>query len=93
MGAFAFDSIKIYAGGREIRIMADQNLSDTTALAVKKDAWYFWSLKAAPRFITKDVGSELLIDPGSDGFEIRIGWNGELVCRSPLDNMRITLPT
>jgi hypothetical protein len=92
-GAFAFDSIKIYAGGREIRIVGDQNFADTTALAVNKESWYFWSLKGAPRFLTKDVGGEMLIDPGSDGYELRLGWNGELVCRSPLDNIRITLPT
>lgn len=93
IGAFAFDSIKIYAAGREVRVMADQNLQDTTALATTKDAWYFWSLKGAPRFITKDMGMTMLIEPASDGFELRLGWNGELVCRSPLDNIRITLPT
>jgi len=93
LGTFAFDSLKIYAGGREIRIVADQNFADTTALAVNKDSWYFWTLKGAPRFITKDIGGDMLIDPGNDSYEIRIGWNGELVCRSPLDNIRITLPT
>jgi len=94
LGAFAFDSLKIYAGGREIRVVGDQNFADTTALAVNKESWYFWTLKGAPRFITRDSGNgDMLMDPGSDGFEIRIGWNGELVCRSPLDNIRITLPT
>jgi hypothetical protein len=94
LGAFAFDSLKIYAGGREIRVVGDQNFADTTALAVNKESWYFWSLKGAPRFLTRDSGNgDMLMDPGSDGFEIRIGWNGELVCRSPLDNIRITLPT
>lgn len=94
MGAFAFDTLKIYAGGREIRVVGDQNFADTTALAVNKESWHFWSLKGAPRFLTRDFGSgDMLMDPGSDGFEIRIGWNGELVCTSPLDNIRITLPT
>ena len=93
LGTFAFDALSIYAGGREIKVVGDQNFADTTALAVNKDSWYFWTLKDAPRFITKDVGGDMLIDPGNDSFEIRIGWNGELVCRSPLDNIRITLPT
>jgi hypothetical protein len=92
IGAFAFDSIKIYAGGREVRVMADQNIQDTDAIATTKDSWYFWSLKGAPRFITKDFGATMLIEPAADGFEIRTGWNGELVCRSPLDNIRIKLP-
>jgi hypothetical protein len=93
IGAFAFDSIKIYAAGREVRVLADQNFQDGEALAVTKDAWYFWSLKGAPRFITKDMGMTMLIEPASDGFELRLGWNGELVCRSPLDNIRFKLPT
>ncbi len=93
IGAFAFDSIKIYAAGREVRVMADQNIQDTSAIATTKDSWYFWSLKGAPRFITKDMGMTMLIEPAADGFELRLGWNGELVCRSPLDNIRIKLPT
>lgn len=94
VGAFAFDSIKMFAGGREIRILGDQNIQDDDCLAAKRDAWYFWSLKTAPRFLTKDTAQgAMLIEPAADGFEIRLGWRGELVCRSPLDNIRIKLPT
>lgn len=87
----SFDALKIYAGGREITVVGDQNFADTTALATTKDSWYFWSLKGAPRFL--NGSGEMLIDPASDGFELRVGFDADLVCRSPLDNIRMTLPT
>lgn len=93
VGGFAYDSIIIHGGGRKVRVVADQNFADTSALLTTKESWKFWTLKAAPRFLTKELGSEMIIEPAHDGYEVRIGWRGELVCRSPKDNIRMTLPT
>lgn len=93
LGEFAYDSIAMAVGGKKVRFMADQNLPDTTALCTTRDTWGFKSLKAAPRILTRDMGTDLLIEPAADGYEIRFGWRGELFCRRPGGNMRITLPT
>ncbi len=91
-GEFAYDSITMSFGGKKVRFMADQNLPDTTALCTTRDTWGFKSLKSAPRILTRDMGSDMLIEPAADGYEIRIGWRGEVFCRRPGGNMRITLP-
>lgn len=92
LGEFAYDSITMAVAGKKVRFMADQNLPDNTALCTTRDTWGFKSLKGAPRILTRDFGPDMLIEPANDGFEIRFGWRGELFCRRPGGNMRITLP-
>lgn len=87
-----YDGIRITAGGRSVKVRPDQNFADTSALATTKSSWKFWTLKGAPRFLTREVGGDMLIEPAADGFELRQGWRGELVCDSPGDNIRFKLP-
>jgi hypothetical protein len=88
-----YKGIRITAGGRSVKVRPDQNFVDTTALATTKSSWKFWTLKGAPRFLTREAQGDMLIEPAADGFEIRQGWRGELVCDSPGDNIRFVLPT
>ncbi len=88
-----YSKLSITAGGRTINVRADRNFADTTALATTKETWKFWTLKGAPRFLTREVGGDMVLEPAADGFELRAGWNGELACDSPGENIRMTLPT
>jgi hypothetical protein len=88
-----YDALEITGGGRAIKVKADQNFTDETALATTKDSWRFWTLKGAPRFLTRESGSDMLIEPAADGFEMRQGWRGDLICDSPGENIRFVLPT
>lgn len=93
-GQFAYDSITMNVASRKVRFMCDPNISDTYAKCTTKSTWGFKTLKAAPRFLTRDTGAgDMLVEPASDGFEIRLGWRGNLFCRSPGENMVIKLPT
>jgi hypothetical protein len=92
IGEFGYDSIVIHGAGRKVRVAMDQNLEDTTCLITTRDSWKFWTLKSAPRFLTRDGAGDMIIEPARDGYELRIGWRGELVNRSPRDNIRLTLP-
>lgn len=92
-GEDGYDALTITGGARTIKIRADQNFTDDTALATTKETWKFWTLKSAPRFLTREIGSDVLIEPAADGFEMRQGWRGDLVCNSPGENIRFTLPT
>lgn len=92
IGEFTYSRIKVPIGGREISVMADHNIPDNRAWALKRETWKFWSLKGAPRFLTDKGASNLILEPAADGWEIRIGWYGDLVCDSPGDNMNIELP-
>ena len=93
IGEFAYDRIKMYVGGRQISVMADHNIADNRAWALTRDTWKFWSLKGAPRFLGKGGASDLILEAGSDGWEVRVGWYGDLYCDSPGENMAILLPT
>lgn len=93
LGEFAYDSIVQNFSGKKTRFMCDPNFSDTTALGTTKETWEFKTLKGGPRFLTREFGGDMIIEPASDGFEIRIGWNGEVICDNPGANVRMTLPT
>lgn len=87
VGTFAYDSIKLAVGGREVRVLADQNFANNTALAVTKNTLELKSLKAMPRIL-----NESIVESASDGIEIRYGWDGNLLSNSPGENIRIKLP-
>lgn len=92
IGNFGYDSIKIASGGREVRVVADQNFKSTTALATTKESLCFWTLKSAPRFLTHPNSDQLILEATSDGVEGRVGWRGNFYCNAPVENIRITLP-
>jgi hypothetical protein len=93
MGTFAYSSIKFAAGDRDIRVMCDPHFADNDCLIAKKDAWRWHTLKDAPRLMGKQGGSEMVLEPAADGWEVRIGWYGEMECLAPIDNIRVVLPT
>jgi hypothetical protein len=87
-----YKGITITAGGRSVKVRPDQNFKDSTALATTKSSWKWWTLKGAMRFLTREAQGDMLIEPAADGFEIRQGWRGNLVCDNPGANIRMTLP-
>lgn len=93
LGEFAYDSIVQNFSGKKTRFMCDPNLPDTTALGTTRESWKFRSLKGVPRFLTKDFGSQMIVEPAGDALEVRIGWRGNLTCNNPGANVRVTLPT
>lgn len=96
IGEYAFDSFTMNSKGGKggsVRFMPDANIKDTTAIGMTKEAWRFHSLNGAPRNLTRRAGAELIIEPARDGWQVRYGWYGNLVCISPRDNIRFTLPT
>jgi hypothetical protein len=92
IGEFAYDRLRMYTGGRQISVMADAQLADDQCYALKRDTWYFWHLNGCPRFLGKSSKSNLILEPAADGWEIRTGWYGDLICESPGENMTIELP-
>lgn len=92
IGEFAYDRLRMYTGGRQISVMADAQLADDQCYALKRDTWYFWHLNGIPRFLGKSSKSNLILEPAADGWEIRTGWYGDMICESPGENMTIQLP-
>lgn len=93
IGEFAYDTIKFASGNKTIRVLGDQNFADNDCLIATKSAWRFHTLKGAPRLMGRQGNSEMILEPAADGWEVRIGWYGELECLAPIDNIRVVLPT
>jgi hypothetical protein len=93
IGNFAYNTIKFVTGNREIAVLADQNFADAECLLATKKSWRFHTLKSAPRALGKGGQGDLILEPAADGWESRWGWYGEMECLSPIDNIRVVLPT
>ena len=90
---FGYDVIKVHAGGKPVSMMADHNCQFDTAWCLSKKTIVFRSLGPVPRFLAQQGGSNLIVEPTSDGYQMRIGWRGNNVMTMPGKNGRITLPT
>jgi hypothetical protein len=92
--SFGYDTIKVSAGGRPVTIMGDHNCQPDTAWCLTKRTWLWKGLGKTPRFfIQNNGGQNFIVDPTADGVQIRSGWRGNLLCKAPGLNGRITLPT
>lgn len=92
VGQWGFDTLKFFANGRSVQIMADRNVPDGYMECLKRDTWVFHTLKDAPRYLTP-AGAKQIVKPTDDGVETRWGWRGQLICRKPSDNGIIKLPS
>ncbi|HEU5276840.1 MAG TPA: hypothetical protein VFU97_24500 [Xanthobacteraceae bacterium] len=90
---FGYDVIRVHAGGKPVTLMADHNCQPDTAWCLSKKTIVFRSLGPVPRFLQRSGGSELIVEPASDGYQMRLGWRGNNVMTMPGKNGRITLPT
>lgn len=92
VGTFAYSSIKFASGNKDITVVGDPNFDDSNCLIGTKSSWRFHTLKAAPRMMGRG-GSDMILEPAADGWEVRVGWYGDLECVAPIDNIRVKLPT
>lgn len=88
----AFPALLIHGPRGPIKIVADQNCQATIAWGLDMNVWCFRSLQKAPRLLARD-GNQRLRQSTADGDEWRIGYYGNLECRAPGKNVRLTLPS
>lgn len=91
IGNFGFDAIHVFSNGRKVPVMADQNVPDAEAFGLTRKTWVWHTLGETIRWLTD--GATTIVKPTADGVQARRGWRGQLICRSPGDNIRWTLPT
>ncbi len=73
-----------------IKCIPDQNCPDDVAWMVQLNTWKLYSLGKAVRVIDTD-GLQMLRQASSDGVEARYGFYGNIGCKGPGFNCRITL--
>lgn len=73
-----------------IKVIPDQNCQANVAWLLQLDTWKLYTLGKAVRVIDTD-GLTMLRQASSDGVEVRYGFYGNVGCRGPGFNCRVTL--
>ena len=73
-----------------IKVIPDQNCQGNVAWLLQLDTWKLYSLGKAVRVIDTD-GLTMLRQSTADGVEVRYGFYGNVGCRGPGFNCRVTL--
>ena len=85
-----FRGIVINGPRGPIKVIPDQNCPDNVCFMLQLNTWKCYSLGKAVRVIDTD-GLQMLRQASSDGVEVRYGFYGNLGCKAPGWNCRITL--
>ena len=86
----SFKGIQIDGNKKPVTVIGDQNCPSAVAYFVQMDTWKLYSLGMAPRILDAD-GMKMLREASSDGVEVRVGMYGNLGCKLPGANIRVTL--
>ena len=73
-----------------IKVIPDQNCPESVCYMLQLDTWKLYSLGKAVRVIDTD-GISMLRQASADGVECRYGFYGNVGCRGPGYNVRVTL--
>lgn len=88
-----FRSIRLAGCQGDVQVIADRDCPKGVAYMLEMSSWVFASIGSAPKFLNAMGEDETLWEYNADAVEYRIGYYGQLGCRAPGHNARITLPT
>lgn len=88
-GKYGFSGLAIEGEDGPIRVLADPYCPRNKAFLLKKDTFSLFSLKAAPHLAKYD-GIEFLRRPDADAYEVRFAFYGNLKCKNPGPNVKLT---
>lgn len=87
-----FPAIRLNGPKGPVDVIADQTVKGAVAWLLQMNTWKWYGLGMTPRIETGD-GLSKLRRSAADGIEIRMKYYGNLGCRAPGYNMRVTLPS
>lgn len=85
-----FTGMSVVGPNGSITIIPDYNCQPDTMWLLQKDTWVLATLGEAPQFLDLD-SLRMLRDAGSDAYEVRLGYYGQVGCYAPGWNCRIAL--
>lgn len=91
IGNFGFDAIHVFAYGRKVPVMVDNNVPTGIAWGLTRKTLVWHTLGECPRYLTG--GAKTIVKPTADGVEARLGWRGDLIMLDPSKNIRLILPS
>ena len=89
VGDIGFRAMRIIGPTGDIKVLPARCCPSSAGYLLEKDTWAIESLKEMPH-VFNDDGLQMLRQASSDGYEVRFGYYGNLACRAPGRNCRIT---
>lgn len=88
-----FETYEIYGPKGPVTVMADQNCQATTGwgLDLRPGMWKFYGLDKCPHIMDEDGNASRLVT-NTDTYRTNWAFYGNLGCRGPGNNFRLTLP-
>jgi hypothetical protein len=81
-GTIGFKALQIQGPRGTIKVIPDQNCSNSYAWMLQLDSWKLYSLGGAPKILDSD-GMKMLRESSADAVEIRVGYYAQLGCAAP----------
>lgn len=92
MPQIGFKGVVLAGSTGDVMVVADRYCPKGVAYMLQMDTWKLYTLGPAPKILS-GLGLEFLWKATADAIEIRCGYYGNLGCRAPGYNCRITLPS
>ena len=90
-GVIGFKAVVIDGPKGPIKCVSDNACPEDVAWMLQMDTWVMASLGGAPKLINTRDGNRFLRQNAADGYEVRVGYYGNMGCRAPGYNCRIAL--
>lgn len=90
-GVIGFKSVVIDGPKGPIYCISDNACPEDVAWMLQLDTWVLASLGPAPKILNTKDGNRWLRQTAADGYEIRVGYYGNMGCKAPGYNCRIAL--
>jgi len=86
-----FKSVMIDGPKGPINCISDNACHEDVAWMLQLDTWVLASLGPAPKIINTKDGNRFLRQTAADGYEVRVGYYGNIGCKAPGYNCRVAL--
>lgn len=92
VASVGYRGVVIQGDSTVIKVIAANKCQSNVAWVLEMKTWQLATLGKATKFLMLD-GQRILRQSSSDGYEVRLGFRGNLGCKAPNWNVRCTLPT
>lgn len=90
-GVIGFKSVVIDGPKGPIYCISDNACQIDVAWMLQLDTWVLATLGPAPKILNTKDGNRWLRQTNADGYEVRVGYYGNIGCKAPGYNVRIAL--
>ena len=87
-----YRSLVIQGDHGPISVLAANKCQATIGWMLQMNTWELATLGAPVKFLMED-GLRILRQASSDGYEVRMGFRGNVSCKAPIWNVNISLPS